>query len=243
MKKSAPAALITGASRRVGRHIALHLAKQGFNLAIHCRKEDKDSASLERELAALGVKHVMLTAELSKPAQLEKLVEKASARLGTLSCLINNAAMFEKDNLSGLKPERFNEHMAINVYAPMALIRDFAAQAKPGRDNTIITILDSCVGLSISPNYLTYAMSRNAMDYFTQLMARELAPHIRINAVSAGLTLAGKKDKKGSFERLAKKIPLQRTSSPEEVCRAVDFILQSPSLTGEIIALSGGLHL
>lgn len=243
MKSANRTILITGASRRVGRQMALYLARRGHHIAIHCRKEDKDSTSLVTALDKLGVRSAVIAAELSDAKQLTTIVSRARKVLGSLSVLINNAALFEKDNLATLAPEQFNAHMGINLYAPMVLARDFRKQASKTADNCIINIVDSCVGLSISPNYLSYAISRGALEYFTRLTAQEFAPTIRINAVSPGLTLAGKQDTPQSFARLAKRSPLMHASSPEEVCTALGFLLDSPSITGQVIALSGGMDM
>lgn len=234
-------ALITGAARRVGKDIALFLAHNGWNIALHCRTVDADTRKLEKKLLGLGVNVVLIEAELSDAAAVKKIIPQAKKALGAVTLLINNAAVFEKDTLKNLTPASFALHMQVNLLAPILLSQDFCAQLPARAQGNIINMLDSCEGWSISPDFLSYSLSKQSLEYFTQLMVGVVAPSVRVNAIAPGPTLPGKQDKKDTFAKLAASAPLKRTSSPAEICAAIVFILQSDSLTGQVIALGGGL--
>jgi NAD(P)-dependent dehydrogenase (short-subunit alcohol dehydrogenase family) len=158
-----------------------------------------------------------------------------------LDCLINNAAVFEKDDLATLTPASWQGHMQTNLFAPLLLIRDFAKQYK-GSAGNIINITDGLAGWSVSPTFFSYAMSKLALTDATRMLVRELAPAIRINAIAPGATLEGEHDKKDAFTKLREVIPLARVSAPEEICAAVHYILSAPSLSGQILSLAGGIE-
>jgi NAD(P)-dependent dehydrogenase (short-subunit alcohol dehydrogenase family) len=160
----------------------------------------------------------------------------------TPDCLINNASAFEKDALATLTPEEFHARMDVNLLAPLLLMQGFVAHYK-GSEGNIINITDGMSGWSMSHTFLSYALSKNSLKDATRMLARDLAPTIRVNSIAPGATLEGKQDKKDTFNKLRKIIPLGRTSSPEEINLAVHYILSSPSLTGQILSLSGGMDL
>lgn len=226
--------LITGAATRVGREIALHLAREGWDIVVHSRQTPAD-AVLEA-IHALGRKAIAVQGDLADAAAPARLIAEA----GPLTALVNCAAMFEKDDLTGLDTAQFDAHMAINLRAPLLLAQAFAAQLT-GK-GAIVNILDGCDGLCISPNFLTYSLSKKGLEEATRLLATGLVPRIRVNAVAPGLTLP-KPGEEAMFDRLVAKSPLQVASSPEEVAVAVSYLLATESLTGQVISLNGGLGL
>jgi len=234
--------LITGGAVRVGQAIALALAKRGFDVVIHTHTSKKAADALAKRIRRMKRKAYVVMADLSDPVAVAGIIPSLTEKGVTLDCLINNAAQFNKDTLASLTPESWRCHMDVNVFAPLQLIRDFVAQYK-GKDGNIINITDGMMGWSVSPTFLSYGLSKMTLANATQMLARELAPRIRINAVAPGPTLPGMQDKKDTFAKLEKIIPLTRTSTPAEVCDAIAYILQAPSLTGQIIALSGGLQI
>lgn len=232
--------LITGAAIRVGRAMAIALADDGWNVAIHYHRSHSQAQELQSLLHSKGGKAWLVQADLSDSAAVAQMIPQINAQGVTIDCLINNAAVFEKDELATLTKESWQRHTEINLFAPLQLMRDFAAQYT-GDSGNIINITDSVMGWSISPEFLSYSLSKLALTQATQLLVKELAPHIRINAVAPGPTLKGVQDKEDTYEKMKASIPLQCTSSPEEVCAAVRYILTAPSFTGQVIALSGGL--
>lgn len=222
--------------------MAISLAGAGWDIAIHYRHSAVPARALAAEVQKLGRKAHLTQADLRQPEQVEVMISSLARKGIALNCLINNAAVFEKDDLHSLSPESFRLHMGTNLLAPLLLMQSFAAQYK-GREGNIINITDGILGWSVSPNFLSYSLSKQALENATTMLARALAPNIRINAIAPGPTLPGKQDKKNTFARLQKIIPLARTATPEEICAAVRYILSAHSLTGQTIALSGGMHL
>jgi NAD(P)-dependent dehydrogenase (short-subunit alcohol dehydrogenase family) len=233
-------ALITGAARRLGREIALSLASEGWDIALHYNSSVKDALELAALIRRGKRKCHLLRADLNDANEVAH-VFPALARLGVVpQCLINSAAAFEKDTLETFTPESWQLHMNINLLAPLLLMRDFAAHYK-GAAGNIINITDGLSGWSMSSGFLSYALSKQGLAKTTRMLARDLAPRIRVNAVAPGPTLPGKQDKKDTFAKLKKIIPLKQVSSPLEVCHAIRYILSSPSLTGQTLSLSGGM--
>lgn len=236
----AKTALITGAAVRIGREIALSLADAGFDIVIHYHTSKKPANDLAALIEKKKRKAWLAHADLRKPDDVKKLVPSLSKKGIKLDCLINNAAVFEKDRLANLTEQSWQNHMITNLFSPLQLMRDFAAQYK-GRNGNIINITDGIAGWSVSPQFLSYSLSKIGLENATRLLADDLAPRIRVNAIAPGPTVEGKHDNKDTFSRLQQFIPLERTSSIKEVCDTVRYILSTPSLTGQTIALSGGL--
>lgn len=234
-------ALVTGAGKRIGREIALYLAREGWDVALHCRHSSREAEALAAEIVAMSRETALLQADLADAASSSALIGKAANVLGPLSLLVHNAAVFEKEGLTHFSHESFTRHMAVNLEAPLHLSRDFAAQAPAG--SNIICLLDGMEGWSMSPAYLSYALSKQGLREAVRLLARPLAPKVRINGIAPGATLEGIGDAPDSFKRLGEKTPLQRTSAPREILAALAFLLGSPGVTGQVIDLSGGMGL
>lgn len=244
MTSSAKTVLITGAAKRVGRAIALHLARQGWNVALHYSTSEAEAQVLKAELLALGVKACCIQADFSMMADAGEVLRQAAQEIGPVHCLINNASLFEKDGLGTLTPERFEHHQRINLLSPLLLIEAFAAQVHlhGARNASVINLGDGDVGWSLSSNYLSYALSKLGLMSLSGLLALELAPAIRINSIGLGLTLPGEVEDADMFERMKQRSPLKQLSSPDEVCRTIDFLLATPTITGQAILLSSGFH-
>lgn len=232
--------LITGAAVRIGREIALSLADAGYDIIIHYNQSKKQAAALAEIIRNKRRSSWLVQADLRKDKEVAKLIPSLNKQGIRIDCLINNAATFEKDTLYDLTPQSWESHIITNLFSPLQLMRDFAAQYT-GRNGNIINITDGIAGWSVSPHFLSYSLSKIGLENATRLLADELAPNIRINAIAPGPTIEGKQDKEDTFSKLQKIIPLERTSSLKEVCDTVHYILRAPSLTGQTIALSGGL--
>lgn len=232
--------LITGGAVRIGREIALHLAGRGWNVAIHYNHSKKPADELAAMIKKKKRKAYLVQGDLSYVADVADIIPGLTKKGVQIDCLINNASIFEKDSIRDLDAESWRRHIEVNLFAPLRLMRDFAAQYK-GREGNIINITDGLTGWSISGAFLSYSVSKAGLENATTLLAKELAPGIRINAIAPGPTIEGKQDKKDTFDKLSKIIPLRRTSSPKEICDTIDYILSAPSVTGQIISLSGGM--
>lgn len=229
-------ALITGAASRVGRSIALHLARNGWDIAIHYRDSQAGAEETAAEIRALGRNAIPLQAELAQDTH-ARLLKEASTALGPVTALINSAALFERDDLSTLDPARFRAHMDINLLAPILLAQAFVVQLGT-EEGHIINILDGCEGLCLSPKFLSYTISKHALHDATLLLAQELAPRVRVNAVAPGLTLP-KPGEEEMFARLSAKKP-HLVTPPEEIAQAVLHLLQETTVTGFVIAPEKG---
>lgn len=234
-------ALITGGATRIGRAIALDLARHGHAIAIHYHRSESAAHQTLAELHALGVKACGLQADFAADFDAASLFQQAQNELGhPITCLINSAAAFEKDGLSNCTAQGFEQHMRINLFAPLMLIQAFVAQCPS--QGSIINLGDGTYGWSYSSKYLTYALSKCGLMELAELLALELAPAIRINSIGLGPSLAGEQDDAETFDRLAKRFPLQQVSSPQEVCETVRYLMAAHSVTGQRILLNGGLQ-
>lgn len=236
------AVFITGGAVRIGRELALSFARQGWDVGIHYHRSQGEAESLSHEISSMGRKAATLQADLRDADRLPAILRKAGETIGPMRCLVNNAALFEKDNLTTLSEARWQAHMQVNMLAPLILARAFAEQCPADGEGNIINILDSCYGWSLSPNFLSYTLSKTGLHTATRLLAESLAPHIRVNGIAPGPTLPGKQDKPDTFNKLAHAIPLKHTSSVDDICNALRMILSTTSMTGQVIALSGGLR-
>jgi len=232
--------LITGAGKRLGRAFALSLARAGWNVAVHYHRSEKEAKETAAEIESLSRKAYLVQADLNDTDAVSGIFPALAKQGARIDALINSAAAFEKDTLATLTQESWREHMQVNLLAPLLLMRDFARHYK-GAEGCIINITDGLQGWSMSPAFLSYALSKESLTHATRMLARELAPAIRINAIAPGATLEGKQDKEDTFAKLAGIIPLKRTGSIEEVARALHFLLESPSVTGQVLMLSGGM--
>ena len=241
-KNSEGIALITGGARRIGRGIALELARAGWDVAIHYGRSEKDAADLSDEIAAMGCRAETLHADLAHEPDVETLIERVSTALGPVTCLVNNASVFENDSAETASRESWDRHMEVNLRAPFVLMQSFARLLPEDRTGNIINVLDERVW-NLTPHFLSYTLSKSALWTLTQTLALALAPRIRVNAIGPGPTLPSPRQTPEQFERQAGLMPLGRGTSPEEIADAARFILAAPAMTGQMIALDGGQHL
>ncbi|MBM3617314.1 MAG: SDR family oxidoreductase [Alphaproteobacteria bacterium] len=234
--------LITGGATRLGRETALHMAAKGWNIAVHYRDSAEAASRTVSDIIAMGREAVAIRGDLSTHGACAHVVQEASAVLGGVGALVNNAALFEKDNLASFTEADFRAHMDTNLLAPLLLAQAFAAQLGEGATGVIVNLLDGCEGMCLSPNFLTYTLSKYGLEDATKLLAQGLAPRIRVNAVAPGLTLP-KPGEEEMFARLVAKLPVPQPTSPLEIASAVAYLIETPSLTGQIISLNGGAGL
>jgi NAD(P)-dependent dehydrogenase (short-subunit alcohol dehydrogenase family) len=233
--------LITGAAKRVGRELAIYFAKKNYNIIIHYNNSKEDAEKLKTELSIIGVKSAIIKADLAIESEACSLVEDASKFFGNIDVLINNASVFENDYYTDVMGEKWQNHMQVNLRSPLAIISDFSKQQI--RSGVVINILDYCVLNMPKDNFFSYGLSRIAMWEATKLLALKLAPKIRINAVAPGPTLVNPKQNADLFEQSVRANPLKYKSEVIEICQAVDYFINSPSVTGQIISPDGGRHL
>ena len=237
------AALVTGASRRLGLAIVRALVEKNFSVALHASERSRAEAeSACAEIVAAGGRACVLSCDLADNAAVAGLVAQARAALGPLTLLVNNASLFEADGAAPFNPALFERHMAVNLRAPLQLASDFAAQLPEGREGLIVNLLDQRVW-RLNPHFFTYTLSKSALWTATQTMAQAFAPRIRVNGVGPGPTMANHMQKEGEFAREAAAVPLQRAVDPSEIAAAVLYLVEARSVTGQMIAVDGGQHL
>lgn len=235
-------ALITGAAKRIGRVIALELARQGWDIAIHFHTSQEGAESLAREISALGQRSILLQADLADHSALAPMVENCAKDLSPPLCLINNVSRFDHDTAQNMSCKSWDTHFDINLRAPLFLAQAFAEIKPQQREGNIINIIDQRVWRP-GPEFFSYTLSKSALLTATQIMAQSFAPHIRVNAIGPGPTLRNIYQSEAEFEAERQSTLLRRGTSPEEIARAVQFILASPAMTGQMMALDGGQHL
>ncbi|MGE0734135.1 MAG: SDR family oxidoreductase [Alphaproteobacteria bacterium] len=236
------AALVTGAARRIGRAIALALARDGWAVAVHYRSGRDEAEALVAELAALGRTAVALTADLADETATTGLVALAQQRLGPLGLLVNNASMFEPDGALDHASAGWDAHMAANLRAPVVLTQQFARALPARAEGCAINILDQRVW-NLTPHFFSYTISKAALWTATQTMALALAPRIRVNAIGPGPVLPSPRQSQAQFDAQCREQPLQRGATPEDIADAVLYLTRARAMTGQMLALDGGQHL
>ena len=234
--------LVTGAARRIGRAIALDLAQAGWTVAVHCNRSGVEAQAVVDEISAMGGKSAVVQADLAVEEGAGGLVAQANDAIGPLSCLVNNASVFEKDTPKTATKESWESHMQVNLRAPFQLIQAFVRQRPADVEGNIINLIDQRVW-NVTPFFTSYTVSKVALWGLTQNLALALAPSIRVNAIGPGPTLPSIHQTAEQFERQWSVQPLSRPVLPEEICRAVQFVLDAKSMTGQMIVLDGGQQL
>lgn len=235
-------ALITGAARRIGRVLALNLAEDGYNIAVHCRASRDEAEDVARHIAKLGRAAVVVEGDLAQSDVPERLIAETTKALGPITVLINNASIFEPDEVGSVSQASWAAHQDTNLKAPIMLSQAFARQLPSGMNGNIINIVDQRVW-KLNPRFFSYTMSKTGLWTATRTLAQALAPAIRVNAIGPGPALPSARMDQAEFDKQARLTLLGRGTSPEEIAAAVRFILAQPSLTGQMIALDGGQHL
>jgi NAD(P)-dependent dehydrogenase (short-subunit alcohol dehydrogenase family) len=239
---SVQTALITGAARRIGRALALDLASAGWSVAIHYRNSSREAQVLAREIVDQGGAAKTFQADLSDRQALTGLVGAVNREFGPLTTLINNASEFLPDTLQSLDEATWDVHLGINLKAPVFLAQAMASQLPEGTEGNIINIIDQRVW-NLTPEFFSYTLSKAGLWIATRTLAQALAPRIRVNAIAPGPVMRSIHQTQDDFEREKQTTLLRRGPSAEEIAAAVRFILATPSLTGQMIALDGGQHL
>jgi NAD(P)-dependent dehydrogenase (short-subunit alcohol dehydrogenase family) len=236
------AALVTGAAKRIGHAIARDLARHGWAVAVHYHHSAAEAAELVREIEAGGGRAVALQADLAREEHTHALVARAVEALGPLTCLVNNASLFEMDKIETVTRASWDAHLETNLRAPLVLSQDFAGQLPAGAHGNIVNMLDQRVW-NLTPYFLSYTIAKMGLWTLTRTLALALAPRIRVNGIGPGPTLPSPRQSPEQFAEQCRAMPLGRGTTLEEICAALQFILSAPAMTGQMIALDGGQHL
>lgn len=245
-------ALVTGAGARLGRAMALYLAGQGHDVAVHYATSAKGADEVVTAIEAMGRKAVALQADLLDEAASEGLLPAASAALGgPITCLVNNASIFEYDTVQSATRESWDRHMGSNLRAPFVLTQCMAAQGlAPAQDSNgepeavglIVNMLDQRVR-KLTPEFMTYTLAKMGLWALTQTSAQALAPAIRVNAIGPGPTLRGARQSIAHFQAQRSSTVLERGSNADDITAALGYFLDAPGVTGQLLCVDGGQHL
>ena len=237
-----PVALVTGAALRIGRAIAEDLSANGFRLAIHAHRSLSEAEALARNIAERGGSACIVSGDLTRPETPQRIMAAARAQLGPVRLLVNSASIFEKDEIGGLEIDRYEKHMAIHTRAPIFLTQEMANALPDGMTGLVVNIIDQRVW-KLTPQFFSYTLSKAALWVATQTLAQGLAPRIRVNGIGPGPTLANTRQQPSDFARQAEAVLLRRGPGLDEFGRTIRYLWDTPSITGQMIALDGGQHL
>ncbi len=239
---AARVALVTGAGRRIGRAIALGLARAGWDVAVHYRGSRDEAQATAREVEALGRRAVALQCDLSDEAAVRALLGRAGAALGAVGCVVNNASQFEDDSAADFSPALLAAHMQANVGAPILLARALHAATPAGAQAVVINLLDQKL-YNLNPDYLSYTLSKAALHTATTMLAQALAPTVRVVGVAPGLTMVSGDQSADGFRKAHQATPLGRSSEPQDIVDAVCYLAGARAVTGTTLLVDGGQHL
>ena len=233
--------IITGAATRMGAAIARSLSGPGVEIVIHYNNSKKNAEKLKKELIKNKTKAYLVKGDLSKEQDLKNIIKFAKLKLKYFNCLINNASIFENDNLKNFSSKSWSKHLDINLKAPAYLIKEFAKHAK-GKNKNIINIIDQRV-FKLTPFFFSYTLSKTALYTLTKTSAMSLSPEIRVNGIAPGPTIKNKRQTDKHFKKQYLATPLKHQVYIKDICSAVDFFVKNSSITGQVIAIDSGQSL
>ncbi len=232
-------ALVTGAARRIGRALAMAAARAGFDVIVHYGSSETEAQETVRQIESLGRRARMASADLRAAGAAPAVVGTAE---GPLTLLVNSASIFGEDRVETLTAASLDEHLAVNLRGPVLLAQAFAAALPAARTGHIVNLLDQRV-LRLTPQFFSYTLSKSALWTATRTLAQALAPRIRVNAIGPGPTLASVHQSPAEFAAEAAAAPLGHGPTPQEVAAALTYLIDAPSVTGQMIVVDGGQHL
>jgi len=235
-------ALVTGAGRRIGREIALGMARAGWDIAVHYRASEAEAAEVVHAIRALGRRAVALQADLTNEHAVRALPREAVHLLGALDCIVNNASLFEYDKPAAFSPALLASHMQCNLAAPLLLAQELHALVPDGGQAVVVNLLDQKL-YNLNPDFLSYTLSKSALHTATTLLAQALAPKLRVVGVAPGITMVSGDQTEDGFQQAHRVTPLGRSSTPQDIVDAVCYAANARALTGTTLLVDGGQHL
>jgi NAD(P)-dependent dehydrogenase (short-subunit alcohol dehydrogenase family) len=243
MSQALRTVLVTGAARRLGREVALQLAAAGWQVAVHYRGSATEAAATAAECAQRTPGAAAFQADLDDEAAARALVPQVAQHFGQLDAVVNNASLFEHDTVASFSYKALAAHMRTNAAAPILLAQALHAHvAQRQGSGVVVNLLDQKLW-NQNPDFLSYTLSKAALEAATTTLAQALAPQLRMVGVAPGLTLTSHMLSQEKFEQLHRLSPLGRSSTPEDVAAAVRFALENNSITGTTLLVDGGQHL
>ena len=233
--------IITGAATRMGAAIAKKLSGPGIEIVIHYNKSKANAENLKKKLIKNKTKVYLVKGDLSKEPDLKKIIKFAKSKLKYFDCLINNASLFESDNLRNFTSKSWDQHLDVNLKAPAYLTKEFAKNIR-GKNNNIINIIDQRV-FKLTPFFFSYTLSKTGLYTLTKTSAMSLSPNIRVNGIAPGPTIKNKRQTDKHFKKQYLATPLRQQVDVKEICNAVDFFIKNRSITGQVVAIDSGQSL
>lgn len=234
-----PTALITGGAVRVGRALARALAEDGYRVVVHYGGSAAEAESLVAEICGAGGEAVALQADLARAEEVERLAREAEAAWGGVDVLVNNASVFPAEPLLDTDAELWDHTLAVNLRAPFLLTRALAPAMKRRGGGSVVNLAD-LAGLQTWRGYAAHAVSKAGLIHLTRVAARALAPEIRVNAIAPGTVLPPDDLPDEEVEALARRAPLGRIGSTDDVVQALRYLLGAEFVTGEVLTVDGG---
>ncbi|MES2071081.1 MAG: SDR family oxidoreductase [Pseudomonadota bacterium] len=235
-------ALVTGAAKRIGRSIALAMAARGWDIAVHYGQSAQEADSLVAEIIAMGRRAVALSCDLLDEAATRQLLPRAMAELGPVDCVVNNASLFEEDSVHSFGQAGLDRHMRANLAAPVLLAQALHAATPAGRQACVINLLDQKL-FNLNPDFLSYTLSKAALQCATTTLAQALAPTVRVVGIAPGITMVSGDQSQADFAQAHQVTPLGRSSTPEDIANTVCFVAEAAAITGTTLLVDGGQHL
>lgn len=245
-------ALVTGAGRRLGRAMAEALAAKGYAVAVHFAGSQEAAAEVVAGIQSRGGQAVAVQADLLDEAQTQALMPRAAEALGgPVTVLVNNASIFEYDDISGATRDSWDRHFESNLRAPFVLTQALAAQvpdpvpdsmSEPVAQGLVVNMIDQRVR-KLTPEFMSYTLAKSALWTLTRTSAQALAPRVRVNAIGPGPTLQGGRQDSDAFARQRAATVLTRGANPDDITGALNYLLTAKSITGQLICVDGGQHL
>jgi len=244
-------ALVTGAGARLGRAMALYLAGRGYDVAVHYATSSDAAAEVVTQIKGMGRRAVALQADLLDEQATQGLMLAAIAALRPVTCLVNNASVFENDNITTTTRTSWDRHMDSNLRAPFVLIQALAAQGlqaqidaqgEPVAAGLVLNMIDQRVR-KLTPEFTSYTLAKMGLWALTQTAAQALGPHIRVNAIGPGPTLRGARQSERHFADQRANTILERGVNPVDITAALGYFLDATGVTGQLLCVDGGQHL
>ena len=233
--------IITGAATRMGAAIAKSLSGPGVEMIVHYNTSKASAEKLKKDLIKNKTKVYLIKGDLSKENDLKKIIKFSKSKLKYFNCLINNASLFENDNLNNFTSKSWNDHLNVNLKAPAYLTKEFAKNVR-GKNNNIINIIDQRI-FKLTPFFFSYTLSKTGLYTLTKTSAMSLSPNIRVNGIAPGPTIKNKRQTHKHFKKQYLATPLRQQVDVKEICNAVDFFIKNGSITGQVLAIDSGQNL
>jgi len=234
--------LVTGAAKRIGRSIALAFAKRGWDVAVHYGLSTDEAHATVRDIEALGQRAIAVQCDLADEAAVKELLPKTIRELGPVSCVVNNASLFDHDSAASFSVAQLNTHMHTNLAAPVLLAQALYDATPDGAQAVVVNLLDQKL-FNLNPDFLSYTLSKAALHTATTMLAQALAPKVRVVGVAPGLTMVSHMQSEDEFAATHTLSPLGESSRPEDVAGAVIFVTENRAITGSTILVDAGQHL